>query len=150
MKRIAINLLKYGVSLAIIGWLVRGIQSQDPEAFSRMVDQPKDWTMFTLGWLLCMSGVAVAIFRWYLLVRALDLRFSITDAFRLGAIGYLFNFVSVGSVGGDLFKAVFIAREQPGRRALMSLAPAQRPAPACQARSCSATSRVSLPSSPTQ
>jgi hypothetical protein len=28
----------------------------------------------------------------------------------------LFNFVSVGSVGGDLFKAFFIAREQPGRR----------------------------------
>ena len=39
------------------------------------------------------------------------------DAFRLGFLGYLLNFVSVGSVGGDLFKAIFIAREQPGRRA---------------------------------
>ena len=39
------------------------------------------------------------------------------DAFRLGFLGYLFNFVSLGSVGGDLFKAVFIAREQHGKRA---------------------------------
>ncbi len=36
---------------------------------------------------------------------------------RLGFLGYLLNFVSVGSVGGDLFKAVFVAREYPGRRA---------------------------------
>ena len=35
---------------------------------------------------------------------------------RLGFLGYLLNFISLGSVGGDLFKAVFIAREQPGRR----------------------------------
>ena len=39
------------------------------------------------------------------------------DAFRLGFLGYLMNFVSLGSVGGDLFKAVFIAHEQPGKRA---------------------------------
>ena len=55
--------------------------------------------------------------RWYLLVRALQLQFRLVDAFRLGFLGYLFNFVVVGSVGGDLFKAIFIAREQPGRRA---------------------------------
>jgi uncharacterized protein (TIRG00374 family) len=54
--------------------------------------------------------------RWYLLVRTLHLPFRLRDAFRLGFLGYLFNFVAFGSVGGDLFKAVFIAREQPGRR----------------------------------
>jgi uncharacterized membrane protein YbhN (UPF0104 family) len=50
-------------------------------------------------------------------VRAVGIRFRFRDALRLGFLGYLFNFVSLGSVGGDLFKAVFIAREQPGRRA---------------------------------
>jgi hypothetical protein len=40
------------------------------------------------------------------------------DAFRLGFLGFLLNFVSIGAVGGDLFKAIFIAREQPGRRTL--------------------------------
>jgi uncharacterized protein (TIRG00374 family) len=51
-----------------------------------------------------------------MLVRALGLVFRLRDAFRLGFLGFLLNFVSVGSVGGDLFKAFFIAREQPGRR----------------------------------
>jgi hypothetical protein len=51
------------------------------------------------------------------LVKALDLPFRLRDAFRLGFLGYLFNFIAPGAVGGDLFKAVFIAREQPGRRA---------------------------------
>ena len=47
---------------------------------------------------------------------ALDLPFRLADAFRLSFVGYLLNFVAFGSVGGDLFKAVFLAREQPGRR----------------------------------
>jgi uncharacterized membrane protein YbhN (UPF0104 family) len=109
--------LKYGVSLAIIAWLVHDVRSQDPGAFARLVDEPKDWRLLSLAWLLCALGVAIAILRWYYLVVALALRFTPKDAFRLGALGYLFNFVSVGSVGGDLFKAVFIAREQAGRRA---------------------------------
>ena len=117
MKKLLVNLLTYGVSLAILVFLVRSIQTQDPEAFSRILEQPKDWKLLIAAWLLCMAGVGVGVVRWYLLVRALDLVFSLKDAVRLGALGYLFNFVSVGSVGGDLFKAVFIAREQPGRRA---------------------------------
>lgn len=116
VKKLLVGLLKYGVSLAIIVWLVKDVRSQDPQAFSRLVEQPLDWRLLAAAWLLCALGVAVAIVRWYVLVRALDLRFGMRDAFRLGALGYLFNFVSVGSVGGDLFKAVFIAREQPGRR----------------------------------
>jgi uncharacterized protein (TIRG00374 family) len=35
---------------------------------------------------------------------------------RLGALGYALNFVSLGSIGGDLFKAIFLAHGQPGRR----------------------------------
>ena len=66
---------------------------------------------------LCMTATCLTFVRWYFLVRALDLPFRMADAFRLGFVGYLLNFVSLGSVGGDLFKAVFIAREQPGKRA---------------------------------
>ena len=46
----------------------------------------------------------------------LHLPFRLRDAFRLGFLAFLLNFVSVGAVGGDLFKAFFIARDQPGRR----------------------------------
>ncbi len=38
------------------------------------------------------------------------------EAFRLGSIGFLLSFVSAGSVGGDLFKAIFLANRRPGKR----------------------------------
>ncbi len=47
---------------------------------------------------------------------AQDLPFRVQDALRLGFIGYLFNYVAPGAVGGDLIKASMIAREQTERR----------------------------------
>jgi uncharacterized protein (TIRG00374 family) len=76
-----------------------------------------DWLLLSLSALVCLAMVMVTFVRWYLLVRALELPFRLRDAFRLGFLGYMFNFVSLGSVGGDLFRAIFIAREQHGRRA---------------------------------
>jgi uncharacterized membrane protein YbhN (UPF0104 family) len=42
------------------------------------------------------------------------------DAFRLGLVGYFFNTFLPGSVGGDLLKAAFIAREQKRRTVAVS------------------------------
>jgi hypothetical protein len=36
------------------------------------------------------------------------------DALRIGFLGYLFNLAPLGIVGGDLLKAVILARERPG------------------------------------
>jgi hypothetical protein len=38
------------------------------------------------------------------------------EAIRLGFLGNLFNFISLGAVGGDLFKAVAASRQTPGKR----------------------------------
>jgi uncharacterized membrane protein YbhN (UPF0104 family) len=62
------------------------------------------------------AAVSLSFVRWHWLVRALELKFRLLDALRLGAIGFVLNFVALGNVGGDLFKAIFIARDQPGRR----------------------------------
>ena len=75
------------------------------------------WGLLALASLLCLLMVVTTIVRWYLLVRALELPFQLRDAFRLGFLGYMLNFFSLGSVGGDLFRAVFIAREHANRRA---------------------------------
>jgi uncharacterized protein (TIRG00374 family) len=66
--------------------------------------------------MIVLIVVVVSFLRWYLLVRALGLPFQVHEAMRLGFLGYLFNFVSLGSVGGDLLKAVLLARSRPGRR----------------------------------
>lgn len=114
MKRHLVNTLKFAVSAAIIAWLIHKAR-QDPQ-FDELLSGGKDWPALFAATLLSLAAVVVTIVRWYYLVRALQLPFRMRDAMRLGFLGYLFNFVSLGSVGGDLFKAVFIAREQPGRR----------------------------------
>jgi uncharacterized membrane protein YbhN (UPF0104 family) len=113
VKRFVIFAVKLGISALIVWLLARGAR----EPFERLRDHPKDWWLLLAAAGVIQLAVFVTFYRWYLLVRALNLPFTIRDAFRLGFLGYLLNFVSLGSVGGDLFKAIFVAREQPGRRA---------------------------------
>lgn len=113
-KKLAVLLFKVAISLVLLKVL---FDLAGGESFAALRDQPKNWGLLALAWPLVMAAVLLTFLRWMLLVRAVGLRFSLRDALRLGFLGYLFNFVSLGSVGGDLFKAVFIAREQPRRRA---------------------------------
>jgi uncharacterized membrane protein YbhN (UPF0104 family) len=107
-------MLKFGISGAILAYLIRDAWGN--QAFVQLVDQPKDWSRLGAAFAVCLVAVFVTIIRWHVLVRALEIPFTLRDALRLGFLGYLLNFVSLGSVGGDLFKAVFLAREQPERR----------------------------------
>ncbi|MCU0960221.1 MAG: flippase-like domain-containing protein [Pirellulaceae bacterium] len=114
MKRYLVPALKFVLPVAIILWLLARVP---PEQYRQCLELPKNWLLLVAALGVVLAAVVLTFVRWYLLVRTLGLRFRLADAFRLGFLGYLLNFVVVGSVGGDLFKAVFIAREQPGRRA---------------------------------
>ena len=114
VKRYVLPCLKVVVPVAIIAWLLAKVP---PEQYQQFATRPKNWPLLLGALAVVFTAVSMTFVRWYLLVRALRLHFRMVDAFRLGFLGYLFNFVVVGSVGGDLFKAIFIAREQPGRRA---------------------------------
>lgn len=114
LKKILFNLVKFGVSLGIIAWLV--VDASRDRAFADLVHQPKQWGLLTLAAIAGLGAVLLTFVRWYVLVRALGLPFTLKDALRLGFLGYLLNFISLGAVGGDLFKAVFVARQFPGRR----------------------------------
>ncbi len=61
-------------------------------------------------------SLLLTLFRWYVLVRAQDLPVRLADAYRLGLVGFFFNTFMPGSVGGDIIKAAFLAREQKDRR----------------------------------
>lgn len=114
MKKILLGILKFAIPLAIIGWLLATV---DREQLRLLTARPKNWPMLAGACSLTFTAVCLTFVRWFVLVRALHIPFRLRDAFRLGFLGYLFNFVGAGSVGGDLFKAVFIAHEQPGKRA---------------------------------
>lgn len=113
MSRTLLTALKFAISLGLVGWLV-WLAWDD---VAQLLTYEKNWGLLAGATGIILAMVVLTFVRWWLLVRALNMNFTVRDALRLGFIGYLFNFVSLGSVGGDLFKAVFIAREQPGRRA---------------------------------
>ena len=83
---------------------------------SKLSQQPLDWPSLLIAFCLCGGAIVLTFLRWYLLVWAQGFAFHVRDALRLGFIGYLFNFVGPGSVGGDVVKAALIAKEQPSRR----------------------------------
>lgn len=115
MNKRLITFLKFAVSAAILAYLV--MKAQEGDAFGKLANQPKRWEFLAMGGAFCLAAVIVTFVRWMLLVRAVGLPFTLQDALRLGFLGYLFNFVSLGSVGGDLFKVVFLAREHRERKA---------------------------------
>lgn len=109
-----LTLLKILLAAGILTYLVLQLQGQ--QGFSRLIREPKRWDMLLAAVGLVTVGFSLSFVRWYLLVRALGLDFHLRDALRLGSLGYLLNFISPGSVGGDLFKAVFLAQEHPRQR----------------------------------
>lgn len=115
-KTVLITLLKFAISGAILAALVILARREDPQTFSRMLYGPKRWDMLAGALLFCFLAVVLTIVRWFYLVRALAIHITPRDGLRLGFLGYFCNFISLGSVGGDLFKAIFLAREQPTKR----------------------------------
>jgi glycosyltransferase 2 family protein len=113
------NLLRWGVPAAIIGWLI--YQAAENDSFARLRDEPKQWDYLALAMVLCFVAVLLTMVRWYYLVRALDVPITWRDAIRLGFLGYMWNFVTPGSVGGDLVKVVYLARKRPGKRTEVAL-----------------------------
>lgn len=113
-KRIAVTTAKAAVGvllLAVLAW-----QAQREEHFRELVREPKRWDMLALAVLSVSVTVVLSFFRWRLVARAADVPLSVGEAVRLGALGYTLNFVSPGSVGGDVFKAAVLAKDRAGRR----------------------------------
>jgi uncharacterized protein (TIRG00374 family) len=114
LKRLLINLLQWGIPAAIIAWLV--IAAFHSDSFAQLWQQPKHWDLLAASTATCFSAALTTILRWHFLVRAVNLPLRLRDTIRLGFLGYLYNFVLPGGVGGDFVKAGFLARGQPGRR----------------------------------
>ena len=117
MNKKLVLIVKLTLSLSILTYVVIHARQENPGLFADFIDREKNWPALLLAWALCMLAVLITLVRWYYLVRAIELPFRLRDALRLGFLGYMFNLVSLGSVGGDLFKAVFIAREHPQHKA---------------------------------
>src|SRR5213076_442328 len=72
------------------------------------------------GFTLFCLAAGLTMVRWYLLVRALELKLTLRDAFRFGLIGIFFNTFLPGAGGGDIIKAAVLARGQTRRTAAVA------------------------------
>ena len=118
MKKFIFTVLKILISVAIIGWLFyRAVQAKDGRNyFIELLHQHKNWWLLAAAVVITAAGIVLTLIRWYLLVRAVGIRFRMRDALRIGFLGFLFNLAPLGIVAGDLLKAVMLAWENPGNR----------------------------------
>jgi uncharacterized protein (TIRG00374 family) len=119
LKKLLAAILKISLSLAIVGYLIwnstRG--TENANAFAALWAQPKDWGVLAAAWAACTLGVLLTFFRWWRLVRVLGVPCRFSESLRISFWGYLFNLAPLGILGGDLVKAVMLARHQPDHRA---------------------------------
>ncbi len=76
---------------------------------------PIHWQYLAIAFAINLIALAATVVRWFLLVRAQDLPFTLPAAFRLGLIGVFYNAFLPGAVGGDIVKAAVLTREQSRR-----------------------------------
>ncbi len=82
-----------------------------------------DGPLFAVGALLFIVFFICINSRWWFLLRANGLGVTFLEAQKYGWIGLFFNNVIPGATGGDVAKAVYIARRCPGQkiRAIVSI-----------------------------
>lgn len=119
MRSLVGNVLKTGFGLGLLAYMVSLYwESQgDNPGIKDLLQSTPDYSLLAFTFSLTLITLTCQILRWYILVRALGLPFTLRNAFRLGMVGYFFNTLLPGSVSGDFLKAVFIAKDQPSRRA---------------------------------
>lgn len=121
MQKKSSPLLRYALLAAkllagglVIGWLAW--QAQKDDKFQQLAQEPKNWGFLLTAVTLSAFTVVISFVRWRVVAYAANVPLSLGEAMRFGALGYVLNFVSPGSVGGDVFKAAVLAKDRPGRR----------------------------------
>jgi uncharacterized protein (TIRG00374 family) len=121
-QRILLNVGKYLLAFGLLAYVIW--KNWSPEGgkgleyvWDKHVIQglPIQVAFLLAGAGILLAAVLLTLVRWYVLVRAQGLPFTLSGAMRLGLIGFFFNSFLPGSVGGDIVKAAGLAREQSRR-----------------------------------
>jgi glycosyltransferase 2 family protein len=112
-RKIVLGTLKLVFPAALFAYLLWSVPSEDYRAFT---NQPKRWELLLAAQCIALIAIMISFMRWRWLVLAFGIPFTPREALRLGFLGYLLNFISFGSVGGDVFKAILVARDKPEKR----------------------------------
>lgn len=85
---------------------------QNRDTIREVLGQRLDLRLLGLAFLITQISLLITFVRWSILVRVIEPRFTLRSSILLGFIGYVFNLVIPGAVGGDVIKAAYLARMQ--------------------------------------
>jgi glycosyltransferase 2 family protein len=121
-KRVLLDATKYLLAFGLLAWVIwrqwnppTGIGLSTIWQQHAVEGKPVNWGYLGVALALFPVSIIVTLFRWFVLVRAVGLSVSAVEAFRVGLVGLFYNTLLPGSVGGDLVKAVAVARKQSRR-----------------------------------
>lgn len=127
-KDIAVSVLKYALGFGLLAFVItqnwedkfvrdeNGAVVETLPGLKTILQLPPDYALIAAIVPLLAFITATQFYRWYLLVRALDMPFTVRNALRLGLVGYFYNAFLPGSIGGDIVKAYSIAKDHPERK----------------------------------
>src|SRR4051812_45386147 len=104
--------LRGGITLAILAYLVYKI---DWVQLARQLGQADHRWLLLASFFFGLTYLLAAL-RWWLLLRVQDIHLPLRVVGALTLIGQFFNTFMLGSVGGDLMRAIYVQRYAPGRR----------------------------------
>ncbi len=111
VKRYLIFAAKLGLSVGILIYLFYSARAEDPELFDGFMQRDKRWGWVGVAFLSCFGAHLFSFIRWRVLVRALDLPFTLFDAIRIGFISSFFSLFAFGVIGGDTLRAFYVTRQ---------------------------------------
>lgn len=101
-------IVKVVVATVLIGWLVRG-GNLDIKALRLYVDRPA----LLIGALTLFTFAAmIAILRFRVLLGIADVKVKLSTLLYLQFVAFFFNVVIPGNIGGDVVKALYVARDE--------------------------------------
>lgn len=103
--------LVVNVGLIVLAFGLLGlVLNQNRDKIMEVVSRKLDLRLLAAGVLIFQASLILTYIRWYALVRVIEPRFTLRSTLLLGFIGYVFNLVIPGAVGGDLIKAAYLVR----------------------------------------
>jgi uncharacterized protein (TIRG00374 family) len=115
MKKYVFLFLKIAISAGIIAYLVWTTTKGEGKenALANLKNQQKNWEFLACAWAVAASAAMLTFVRWWYLMRALEIPCRFRDALRVSFWGYLFNFLPLGIVSGDVVKVAMLSHELP-------------------------------------
>jgi len=112
-KNFLVQSLKILFSAGIIFWLIQS-GKLNFNALQNLLNPGA----IAVGLSMVLINVFFTSERWRTLISSQNLKVSAASTFKLSLIGLFFNFAMPGGVGGDVIKAYYFTRENPGEKVI--------------------------------